>query len=357
MNTESRNKGRIIATLVFLASLPSLFSNAMTHAQNQIGGQRSGRPPYFGVFINSDDRLIELRPTQAFQSREVPVAGAPIVQFLDSQSGVNVSGSNVHFVLYDRSVRNVVPDIKLQVAVFAVMYAIPWEEKGIAWNKGDTFALPLGRWVPSRAVDFRISPVAEEPDMVRIVPYSALPDGVYILRLGDKTFDFTVNWKPDLARAHRRNLLLRTNGQTALVSYTPPPPEEAQAEFWVQHFDPSIWQFCVGKLYVQKDRIRFSASAAVHPEAHGFDVSCAEITEAKKNRAYGKQYGAFHIKTRRDNYNFAPSGSEFEAILRPQSGLIAVSLTPPEGDPAPILEAVSGCMERASGRKPAGEKK
>lgn len=348
MNAESRNNGRAIAILVFPVLLLSLFSGAITRAQNQTGEQSPRRPPYFGVFISLDNRLIELRPTQAFQSREVPVAGAPSVQFLESQSGVNVSGSNVHFVLYDRSVRNVVPDIKLQGAVFAVMYAIPWEEKGIAWSSTATFALPLGRWVPARTIDFRISPVADEPDLVRIVPYAPLPDGVYILRLGEKTFDFTVNWNPELARIHRHNLLLRTNGQTALVSYTPPAPAEALAEFWVQHFDPSIWQFCVGKLYVQKDRIRFSASAAVHPEAHGFEVSCAEITEAKKNKAYGKQQGAFHIKTRRDNYNFALSGSEFDAILRPQSGPIVISLTPPEGDPTPILEAVSGCMERAS---------
>jgi hypothetical protein len=349
MTTESRGNGRIVATLVLLVSLMPLFSSAPTRAQNQTGEQRPGRPPYFGVFISVENRLIELRPTQALQSREIPVVGAPGIQFLESQSGINVSGSNVHFVLYDRSARNALPDIKLWGAAFAVMYAIPWEEKGMALSGRDTFALPLGRWVPTRTVDFRISPVADDPDMVRIVPYTSLADGVYILRVGEKTFDFTVNWDPALARTHRHNLLLRTNGQSALIPYTPPPPPEALAEFWVQHFDPSVWQFCVGKLYVQKDRVRFSASAAVHPEAHGFEVSCAEITEAKKNRAYGKQQGAFHIKTRRDNYNFAPSGSEFEAIIRPQSGFIVISPALPQGDPSPILDAVTKCIDRASG--------
>lgn len=70
--------------------------------------------------------------TQTFQNREIPVVGAPSIQFLESQSGVNVSGSNVHFVLYDRSVRAKIPDIKLWRAAFAVMYTIPWEEKGMA---------------------------------------------------------------------------------------------------------------------------------------------------------------------------------------------------------------------------------
>lgn len=78
-------------------------------------------------------------------------------------------------------------------------------------------------------------------------------------------------------------------------------------------------------------------------------MSCAEIAEVKKNRAYCKQLGAFHIKTRRDNYNFAPSGSEFEAIIRPQSGFIVISPALSEGDPAPILDAVTKCVERASG--------
>jgi hypothetical protein len=341
--------GKINPILVFLVSLMCFPSEAITNAQNQTSEQRPGRPPYFGVFISLDNRLIELRPSQALQIRELPVVGTPKFHFLDSQSGINVSGSNLHFVLYDRSVRSVLPDIKLWGAAFAVMYAIPWEEKSIAWGRTATFALPLGRWVPARTIDFRISPVTDDPDMVQIVPYTPLSAGVYILRLGEKTFDFTVDWNPELARIHRHNLLLRTNGQpAAVVPYTPPPPTEALAEFWVQHFDPSIWQFCVGRLYVQKDRVRFSASAAVHPEAHGFDVSCAEITEVKKNKAYGKQQGAFHLKTRNGNFNFIPSGSEFETILRLQTAPIVISLAPPEGDPASILDAVTRCMERAS---------
>jgi hypothetical protein len=107
----------------------------------------------------------------------------------------------------------------------------------------------------------------------------------------------------------------------------------------------------VGRLYVFDDRIRYSASPAAEPQAHGFEVSCADIKEVKKNRVFARPYG-FHIRTKSENFDFIPASSEFEAILG-TLGLINLDFTGSETIPRPdpIVEAVSACMARNVGSR------
>ena len=70
------------------------------------------------------------------------------------------------------------------------------------------------------------------------------------------------------------------------------------------HANGSFNTYCIGSLYVSKNKVTYEADNGVD----SYRANFAEIKEAKVNGLLGKNLGAFHIKINQGrNYNFAPA--------------------------------------------------
>jgi hypothetical protein len=93
---------------------------------------------------------------------------------------------------------------------------------------------------------------------------------------------------------------------------------DGSAPFRVFHDHRSgfFTDLCQGSLFITKSGVTFRADDGNHT----FEAADADLSEAKLNRAVGKNYGAFHLEVRQangkeKNFNFAPLTANREESL------------------------------------------
>jgi hypothetical protein len=315
--------------------------------------QELQRPPFYGLFLTVGDEYQELRANRTGGVLQPPVPGAGRTalpgtegfDYVESISNVVAPPSGLSIVMYDRSLRGGLPETTLHVSRRVAHVTITDAPGGGADTKDRGVAVPFHRWVIGDEVDSRIAPVPDEPDMIKIVPVFRLEHGVYVLKVGDDLYDFSVGSAEELADSDWYSIIVAKDGAASLEKFVPAPLHDIDENYVVQHVDPSVRQFCVGYLYVLDDRIRFAAGPAVHSQSHGFDRPCGEIKEARKNRMYGSKYGAFHIKFNDDaNYNFILAESDTVPLAR--EDMYGIEVPTDKIEPESLLERIAVCMGR-----------
>jgi len=142
-------------------------------------------PATYGVYALSNDKLIELDKLGI----RVPDARVLISPEIREPSRVTLPDGKVSFVVFRRELANGAPE-KVPVRVIARIA----RETTFRNGKPVTMSVSNTWRIRNTSVDMKVGPVANNREMVSIVPEadSELPPGRYALVLGGIGYDFTV---------------------------------------------------------------------------------------------------------------------------------------------------------------------
>jgi hypothetical protein len=144
-------------------------------------------PTAYGVYAVSAGKLVELDTLPI----RVPDARVAISAMISQPCVVTVPGTKLSFVVFRRDLVSSAPDVVSVRVVARVMRELKFSENGPA----KTIRVDDQWAVRSNSYELRVSPVANNPEMILIRPQSAdfsLPAGRYALMLKGQAYDFTI---------------------------------------------------------------------------------------------------------------------------------------------------------------------
>ena len=143
---------------------------AFTAAQSQ------ELPEFYGVYAVHNDKLIELKRNPQSDNYTNPLGGADIIRSL---SGITFPDSDLSFIIFSPQVASLATEI--WVNIMAPIRNAP----------------PPSFHIQSRGWVFRVAPIPNQPQMVKLVRKGGIKGGHLALMLPSGLYDFVVNQPPD----------------------------------------------------------------------------------------------------------------------------------------------------------------
>lgn len=173
-------KRKHLLVIGILLAVPFLYTNSLA--------QKEPLPEFYGFYLVDNGKLIEFKKAQERLLLFVQGRGPEI-----SYSGLDVKDPNVYFILYEKSMDNMITTgLQLFKLVFVKRY-IWWEIDGSRREIYD-----INKWLVSDKVyKLKRKPVEKKQDMLILIPESSLKPGVYAINAFDMPeayYDFSVNF-------------------------------------------------------------------------------------------------------------------------------------------------------------------